>query len=200
VVESIQAAGGQAVALPADVSREREVLGLFQKLDELGPIRALVNNAAILETQTTILGLDEARLQRVFATNVFGPFLCCREAVRRMTGGGAIVNISSMASRLGSPGEYIDYAASKGAIDTLTVGLSKEVAAQGIRVNCVRPGMVYTDIHADGGEPGRVDRLSSSVPMGRGAQVDEIAAAVLWLLSAEASYTTGAILDVTGGR
>lgn len=200
VVESIESAGGRAVAMAADVSVEQEVLRLFERLDELGPLRGLVNNAGILEQQTTILGITQVRLQRIFATNVFGPFLCCREAVRRMTQGGAIVNISSMASRLGAPGEYVDYAASKAAIDTLTLGLSKEVAGQGIRVNCVRPGMVYTDIHADGGEPGRVDRLAATVPMGRGGQVDEIASAVLWLLSSQASYTTGAILDVTGGR
>jgi NAD(P)-dependent dehydrogenase (short-subunit alcohol dehydrogenase family) len=200
VVGSIESAGGRAVAVEADVSVEHEVVRLFERLDELGPLQGLVNNAGILEQQTTILGINQARLQRIFATNVFGPFLCCREAVRRMTQGGAIVNISSMASRLGSAGEYVDYAASKAAIDTLTLGLAKEVAGQGIRVNCVRPGMVYTDIHADGGEPGRVDRLAATVPMGRGGQAEEIASAVLWLLSSEASYTTGAILDVTGGR
>ena len=194
--------GDRGLAIQADVSRESEVVRLFQQLP---PLYGLVNNAGILETQTDLLGLDEARLQRVFATNVFGPLLCCREAVRRMStrrggAGGAIVNISSIAARLGSPGEYLDYAASKGALDTLTVGLAREVADQGIRVNAVRPGVVFTEIHASGGEPGRPERVGPSIPMGRSGQPEEIAGAVLWLLSEEASYTTGAILDVSGGR
>lgn len=192
--------GSPAVALQADLSRESEVVRLFQEMDQLGPLYGLVNNAGILEQQTDLLGVDEARLQRVFATNVFGPMLCCREAVRRMSGGGSIVNVSSVAARLGSPGEYVDYAASKGALDTFTVGLAKEVGPRGIRVNAVRPGVIYTEIHASGGEPGRPDRVGSSAPLGRSGQPGEVAGAVLWLLSEEASYTTGAILDVAGGR
>jgi NAD(P)-dependent dehydrogenase (short-subunit alcohol dehydrogenase family) len=165
----------------------------------------LVNNAGIVERQSRLDAIDAARLHRVFATNVVGSFLCAREAVRRMSTkyggqGGSIVNISSGASRLGSPNEYIDYAASKGAIDTLTLGLAKEVAEEQIRVNAVRPGFIYTEIHAQGGEPNRVDRVKSQVPMQRGGQPAEVANAVLWLLSDEASYVTGAILDVTGGR
>ncbi|MBX3172023.1 MAG: SDR family oxidoreductase [Candidatus Eremiobacteraeota bacterium] len=194
--------GGAAVALPADLSRESEVVRLFAQLDKLGPLCGLVNNAGILERQSDILGMDEGRLQRVFATNVFGPILCCREAVRRMStqGGGAIVNISSIAARLGSPGEYVDYAASKGALDTFTIGLAREVASRGIRVNGVRPGVIHTEIHASGGEAGRAERLGPGAPLGRSGQPEEIAGAVLWLLSEEASYTTGAILDVSGGR
>jgi len=164
-----------------------------------------VNNAGILERHMRVEEMDAGRLSRVLAANVIGSFLCAREAVRRMStrhggSGGAIVNLSSAASRLGSPNEYVDYAASKGAIDSFTIGLSKEVAAEGIRVNAVRPGVIYTDIHADGGEPGRVDRVKSAVPMLRGGQPEEVAKAILWLLSDEASYSTGAILDVTGGR
>ena len=205
LVTEIESQGGRATALAFDVGQEEEVMRLFAEVDRLGPLDALVNNAGILETQTHLLGIDQARLQKVFATNVFGPILCCREAVRRMStqaggAGGAIVNISSIASRLGAPNEYIDYAASKGAIDSLTIGLSKEVANQGVRVNAVRPGLIHTEIHASGGEPGRVDRLASSIPMGRGGQAEEVATAVLWLLSAEASYVNGAILDVSGGR
>lgn len=192
--------GSPAVALQADLSCESEVVRLFQQMDQLGPLYGLVNNAGILEQQTDLLGIDEARLQRVFATNVFGPMLCCREAVRRMSGGGSIVNVSSVAARLGSPGEYVDYAASKGALDTFTVGLAKEVGPRGIRVNAVRPGVIYTEIHASGGEPGRPDRVGASAPLGRSGQPEEVAGAVVWLLSDEASYTTGAILDVAGGR
>ena len=192
--------GAPAVALQADLSRESEVMRLFQQLDKLGPLQALVNNAGILERQSDLLGISEERLQRVFATNVFGPMLCCREAVRRMGKGGAIVNVSSVAARLGSPGEYVDYAASKGALDTFTIGLAKEVAPKGIRVNGVRPGVIYTEIHANGGEAGRPDRLGPSAPLGRSGQPEEVAGAVLWLLSEEASYTTGAVLDVSGGR
>lgn len=205
VVAEIEAAGGRAVALQADVSRESEVLRLFAELDErLGRISALVNNAGVVERQSRLEGIDEARLQRVFATNVFGPMLCAREAVKRMStrlggSGGAIVNVSSVAARTGSPGEYVDYAASKGAIDTFTLGLGREVAAEGIRVNALRSGMVYTEIHADGGEPDRVDRLKSRIPMQRGGQPEEIAQSILWLLSEEASYLTAALVDVAGG-
>jgi len=171
----------------------------------LGPLQALVNNAGILERQARVDELDAARLARILATNVTGSFICAREAVRRMStlrggSGGPIVNLSSIAARLGAPGEYVDYAASKGAVDTLTVGLAKEVAEEGIRVNGVRPGVIYTEIHASGGEPGRVERVKDAVPMKRGGQAEEVAQAVLWLLSDEASYVTGTIVDVTGGR
>lgn len=206
VVADIERAGGEAIAVAADVASEADVLRLFETVDtRLGRLSALVNNAGILEQQTTVLKMDAGRLQRVLATNVIGAFLCAREAVRRMSTrhggkGGAIVNVSSMASRLGSPGEYVDYAASKGAIDSMTIGLAREVAAEDIRVNAVRPGVIYTDIHASGGEPGRVDRVKSAVPMQRGGTAEEVARAILWLLSDEASYTTGAFIDVSGGR
>jgi len=196
----------RAVAVQADVSVEGDVVRLFETCDrELGVLSALVNNAGILETQMRVDAMDAARLQRVFATNVVGAFLCAREAVRRMSTrrggrGGAIVNISSGASRLGSPNEYVDYAATKGAIDTLTIGLAREVAEEGIRVNAVRPGFIYTDIHASGGEPNRVERVKTIVPMKRGGTAEEVARAILWLLSDEASYTTGAFIDVTGGK
>jgi NAD(P)-dependent dehydrogenase (short-subunit alcohol dehydrogenase family) len=206
VVADIERAGGVAMAVAADVASEADVLRLFETVDaRLGRLSALVNNAGILERQTTLANMDAGRLQRVLATNVIGSFLCAREAVRRMStklggAGGAIVNVSSMAARLGSPGEYVDYAASKGAIDSMTIGLAREVAAEGIRVNAVRPGVIYTDIHASGGEPGRVDRVRSAVPMQRGGTADEVARAILWLLSDEASYSTGAFIDVSGGR
>lgn len=206
VVQDIEKSGGKAMAVAADVAVEADVLRLFGTVDaKLGRVTALVNNAGILERHMRVEEMDAGRLSRVLAANVVGSFLCAREAVKRMSTrhggpGGAIVNLSSAASRLGSPNEYVDYAASKGAIDTFTIGLSKEVAAEGIRVNAVRPGVIYTDIHADGGEPGRVDRVKSAVPMLRGGQPEEVAKAILWLLSDEASYSTGAILDVTGGR
>lgn len=206
VAQEIRDDGGRAIALAGDVAVEKDVVDLFQECDRaLGPLTALVNNAGIVERQSRVEAMDAGRLQRMFATNVVGAFLCAREAIRRMSTkhggkGGAIVNISSGAARLGSPGEYVDYAASKGAIDTMTLGLAKELAEDGIRVNCVRPGFVHTDIHASGGEPNRIERLRDSIPMKRGGDPEEVARAVLWLLSDEASYSTGAILDVTGGR
>jgi NAD(P)-dependent dehydrogenase (short-subunit alcohol dehydrogenase family) len=206
VVDEIVRAGGQAIAVAADISLEADVLRLFQTIDhQLGPVTALVNNAGILERQGRVQAIDAARLQRVFATNVIGSFLCAREAVLRMStaqggSGGAIVNVSSLAARTGSPNEYVDYAASKGAIDSFTRGLAAEVAAEGIRVNAVRPGFIHTDMHASGGEPDRVERVKAFVPLGRGGQAEEVAQAILWLLSAEASYTTGAFIDVAGGR
>ena len=206
VVDSIVSLGGTALAVRADVADADDVARLFRAVDErLGRLDALVNNAGILETHMRVERMDAGRLRRVFAANVFGSFHCAREAVPRMSTarggwGGAIVNVSSIAARLGSPNEYVDYAASKAAVDALTLGLAKEVAAEGIRVNAVRPGVVYTEIHASGGEPGRVDRVKSAVPMQRGGQPEEVARAILWLLSDEASYTTGTLLDVGGGR
>ena len=202
VVGAIEAGGGRAIAVQADVSREADVVRLFAACDdELGRLTALVNNAGGLETQMRVDAMDAGRLQRTLANNVIGPFLCAREAVRRMSRDrGAIVNVSSAAARLGSPGEYVDYAAAKGAIDTFTVGLAQEVAREGIRVNAVRPGFIYTDIHASGGEPGRVDRVKDGLPMQRGGTAEEVARAILWLLSDEASFTTGSFIDVSGGR
>ncbi|MGD9903077.1 MAG: SDR family oxidoreductase [Vicinamibacterales bacterium] len=206
VVAAIAGAGGRAIAVRADVSVEDEVEHLFRACDaELGRLTALVNNAGMLERQMRVEAMDAGRLQRVLAANVVGPFLCAREAVRRMSTahggrGGAIVNVSSAASRLGAAGEYVDYAAAKGAVDTLTIGLAQEVAQEGIRVNAVRPGFIYTDIHALGGEPGRVDRVKAFVPMRRGGTADEVALAIAWLLSDDASFTTGAFIDVAGGR
>lgn len=206
VVTEIGSAGGSAAAIRADVSVEEEAVELFRAVDErFGPVTGLVNAAGHAEPQARVEEMSAERLQRLFATNVTGSFLCAREAIRRMSmrhggRGGAVVNLSSGAARLGSPGEYIDYAASKGAIDTFTIGLAKEVAAEGIRVNAVRPGLIHTEFHAAGGDPDRVARLAATVPMGRGGEAGEIATAILWLLSDEASYTTGALLDVTGGR
>lgn len=206
VVEDIVRSGGRAMAVAGDVAVESDVIRVFEALDRaFGPLTALVNNAGTLEQQMRVEAITAARLARVFATNVIGAFLCAREAVRRMstrTGGkgGAIVNVSSMAARLGGAGEYVDYAASKGAIDTFTIGLAAEVAAEGIRVNAVRPGLIHTEIHASGGEAGRVERLKGAVPMRRGGEPDEVARAILWLLSDEASYSTGTFVDVSGGR
>jgi NAD(P)-dependent dehydrogenase (short-subunit alcohol dehydrogenase family) len=206
LVDTIRSNGGRAACVQADVSIESDVVRLFDSCEqELGRPRALVNNAGVLEAQMRFEHMPVDRWQRVLATNVIGSFLCAREAVRRMStrhggSGGAIVNLSSGAARLGSPGEYVDYAASKGAIDTMTVGLAKEVAADGIRVNAVRAGLIYTQMHDSGGEPGRVDRLKETVPMRRGGTPEEVAEAVLWLLSDAASYVTGSIIDVSGGR
>jgi NAD(P)-dependent dehydrogenase (short-subunit alcohol dehydrogenase family) len=206
LASEITAAGGRAIAVGADVASEADVVRLFAAVDAaLGVVTALVNNAGILERQTRVEAIDAARIDRVFATNVRGAFLCAREAVRRMSiarggAGGAIVNVSSRAAQLGAPGEYVDYAASKAAVEAMTVGLAREVAAEGIRVNGVRPGIIYTEIHGDGGEPGRVDRLAPTLPMKRGGEAVEVARAILWLLSEEASYSTGTFIDVSGGR
>jgi NAD(P)-dependent dehydrogenase (short-subunit alcohol dehydrogenase family) len=206
VVAGITAARGTALAVGADVASEPDVVRLFETVDaRLGPITALVNNAGILERQTRVENIDAARIDRIFATNVRGAFLCAREAVRRMStahggAGGAIVNVSSRAAQLGAPGEYVDYAASKAALEALTIGLAREVAGEGIRVNGVRAGIIHTDIHADGGEPNRVDRLGPTLPMRRGGEAVEVARAILWLLSEEASYSTGTFIDVSGGR
>jgi NAD(P)-dependent dehydrogenase (short-subunit alcohol dehydrogenase family) len=206
VVSDISARGGRAIAVQADISSEPSVIELFCEIDErLGRATALVNNAATLETQMRLEAMDAPRILRILSTNVLGSMLCSREAVRRMSikyggNGGGIVDVSSGAAKYGSPGEYVDYAASKGAIETFTVGLAKEVAEEGIRVNGVRPGHIYTELHAKGGEPQRVDRMKALVPMGRGGQPEEVAYAILWLLSAEASYVTGTIVDVSGGR
>ena len=202
----IVAEGGEAIAVQADAGDAQDVERLFAEVDaRLGTLTALVNNVGVLEQKCRLVDIAVPRLERVLRTNVISYFLCCQQAVRRMstaTGGqgGRIVNVSSAAARLGSAGEYIDYAASKGAIDTLTIGLAKEVAAEGIRVNGVRPGIIYTDIHASGGEPGRVARLESGVPMQRGGQPEEVAEAILYLLGPGATYVTGSILDVAGGR
>lgn len=206
VVAGIKSRGGQAFSFQADISLEKEVVNLFQSIDQqVGTITALVNNAGIIEPQQKLSEMSAERIQKVFATNVIGSFLCAREAVKRMSAknggnGGSIVNVSSMASTHGSPFEYIDYAASKGAIDTMTIGLSKEVAEENIRVNAVRPGLIHTQIHSKAGEPGRVERLKELIPMKRGGQPDEVAKTILWLLSDEASYVTGTLVNVSGGR
>jgi len=205
VTKDIAAKDGTAIAIQADVSAEADVARLFAEIDNrFGRLDALVNNAGIVDRAARVEDIDAARLTRMFAVNVTGAFLCAREAIRRMSTthgghGGAIVNVSSAASRYGSPNEYVDYAASKGAIDTFTIGLAKEVGAEGIRVNAVRPGMTYTEIHASSGDAARVDRVKHIIPMKRGGQPDEIAHAILWLLSDDASYATGTLLDVTGG-
>lgn len=206
VVRHITDRNGEAIAIQADVSSEADILSLFLQADSrLGRVSALVNNAGTLERQARLDSMDISRMERIFRVNVVGSMLCGREAVKRMStryggDGGAIVNVSSGAAKYGSPGEYVDYAASKGAIETFTVGLAREVAEEGIRVNAVRPGFIYTEPHAKGGEPERVERVKTSVPMQRGGQPEEVASAILWLLSQEASYVTGTIVDVSGGR
>jgi NAD(P)-dependent dehydrogenase (short-subunit alcohol dehydrogenase family) len=206
VVRTIRENGGNAMAVQADVGDEAQVIAMFRKVDaRFGRLTALVNNAGVVDVTARVDEMSAARLERMFRINVIGSFVCAREAVRRMStrhggSGGAIVNTSSGASRLGSPGQYVDYAASKGAIDTFTIGLAKEVAEEGIRVNAVRPGLIDTEIHASGGLPDRAFELAPTVPMKRTGSAEEIAGAILWLLSPEASYTTMALLDVTGGR
>jgi len=206
VVADVQALGRRALAIRADSADPEQVAHLFRAIDEtFGRIDVLVNNAAIIALQSRFEDLDVARMQRIFAINAIGPMLCAQQAVKRMSfrhsgNGGSVINVSSGAARLGSPNEYVDYAASKGALETFTIGLSKEVAREGIRVNCVRPGHIYTEMHASGGEPGRVDRVKDSLPMGRGGEPEEVARAVLWLAGAEASVITGTFLDVTGGK
>jgi NAD(P)-dependent dehydrogenase (short-subunit alcohol dehydrogenase family) len=206
LLDELHATGANAIAVAADVADEAQVARLFATLDdEFGRLDALVNNAGMLEQQMRLDEMDAARLARVFAVNVTGSFLCAREAVKRMSTryggqGGVIVNVSSIAAKLGAPNEYIDYAAAKGAIDSMTLGLAKEVAAEGIRVNAVRPGVIDTEIHASGGEPDRVERVAASVPMGRGGSAEEVAEAILWLASDKASYASGALLDISGGR
>jgi len=206
LLDEVRATGAQAIMVKADVADQTQVGALFAAVDaQFGRLDVLVNNAGMLERQMRLDEMDAARLMRVFAVNVTGSFLCAREAVKRMSTrfggtGGAIVNVSSIAAKLGAPNEYIDYAAAKGAIDSMTLGLAKEVAGEGIRVNAVRPGIIDTDIHASGGEPGRVERVRGSVPMGRGGHAEEVAQAILWLASEKASYASGALLDISGGR
>ena len=206
LVRELNDAGSTAISVQADVSKEQDVVELFRSVDgQLGSVTALVNNAGIVQRQMRVEDMDASRINRILETNVTGAFLCCREAVKRMSqsrggNGGSIVNVSSVAARIGGAGDYVDYAASKGAIDTLTRGLSLEVAAEGIRVNCVRPGFIYTEMHGDGGEPDRVDRLAPSIPLSRGGDPQEVANAIFWLLSDDSSYTTGSFIEVSGGR
>ncbi|HEU5176286.1 MAG TPA: SDR family oxidoreductase [Burkholderiales bacterium] len=197
--------GHNAIAVQGDVSIEADVLRIFRETEKLGPLAVLVNNAGIVDRSSRVENLTAERIQRMLAINVTGSFLCAREAVKRMSTrhggkGGAIVNVSSMAAKFGGAGDYVDYAASKGAIDTLTIGLAKEVGAEGIRVNAVRPGVIRTEIHATSGDPGRVERIGATAALQRGGDAEEVARAILWLASAEASYITGALLDVSGGR
>ena len=206
MVRQIRAGGGTAMAVQADVADEAQVMAMFAHIDaRLGPITALVNNAGVVDMAARVDEMSVARLKRMFDINIVGSFVCAREAVRRMSTrhggtGGSIVNLSSAAARLGGPGQYVDYAASKGAIDTFTLGLSREVAAEGIRVNAVRPGIIETDIHASGGQPDRARQLAPLVPMQRSGSAMEVAQVIVWLLSEDASYTTGALIDVAGGR
>jgi NAD(P)-dependent dehydrogenase (short-subunit alcohol dehydrogenase family) len=206
VVRTIRERGGRAISVQADVGDEAQVKAMFDKLDaKFGRLGALVNNAGVVDVQARVDGMSVERLERMFRINVIGSFLCTREAVRRMStkhggSGGAIVNLSSAAARLGSPGQYVDYAASKGAIESFTIGLAKEVAEEGIRVNAVRPGLIDTEIHASGGMPDRAFQLASTVPMKRTGSAQEVANGIVWLLSEEASYVTGTFLDITGGR
>ncbi|WP_421976367.1 SDR family oxidoreductase [Roseivirga seohaensis] len=206
IVEKIRLNGGQAKAFQADVTKEEEIKRLFEQVDtDLGNLTSLVNNVGVLERQSLMENISKERLQRIFEANTLSTFLCCKEAIQRMSikyggVGGTIVNVSSIASRTGAPFEYIDYALSKGAIDSLTIGLSKEVANEGIRVNAVRPAFIFTDIHADGGEPNRIERIKETIPLKRGGLSSEVAEAILWLASDKSSYSTGIFLDVTGGR
>jgi NAD(P)-dependent dehydrogenase (short-subunit alcohol dehydrogenase family) len=206
MVARILEAGGTALALQADVADEAQVLAMFEAVDaQLPPLGALVNNAGVVDVQARVDVMSVSRLQRMFAVNVFGSFVCAREAVKRLSTvhgghGGSIVNLSSAASRIGAPGQYVDYAAAKGAIDVFTMGLAKEVALEGIRVNAVRPGIIATEIHASGGLPDRAQQMAPMVPMQRAGSAEEVAQAILWLMSDAASYTTGAVIDVTGGR
>ncbi len=206
VVQQISASGGQAIALQANVAIEAEVMAMFEQIDaKLGRLTALVNNAGIVDVAARVDNMSIARLKRMFEINVLGSFLCAREAIRRMStrhggAGGAIVNVSSAAARLGGAGQYVDYAASKGAIDTFTVGLAREVAAEGIRVNAVRPGIIDTEIHASGGQPERARQMAPQVPLQRAGTALEVAQTIIWLLSEQSSYSTGVLLDVSGGR
>lgn len=206
VVRQIRQAGGTAMAVQADVADEAQVLTMFEKVDaKLGRLTALVNNAGVVDQTSRVDAMSMARFRRMFEINVYGSFVCARESVRRMStrhggAGGTIVNLSSVAARLGAPGQYVDYAAAKGAIDSFTIGLAKEVAAEGIRVNAVRPGIIDTDIHASGGLPDRAREMAPQVPMQRPGSAEEVARSILWLMSPESSYTTGTVLDVTGGR
>ena len=206
VVRNIVDHGGQAMAVQADVGQPDQVLRMFEHIDQhWGPVSGLVNNAGVVDVAARLDEMDWARWRRMFDINVLGSFLCAREAVRRMSTrhggqGGAIVNMSSVAARLGAPGQYVDYACAKAAVDTLTLGLAREVAAEGIRVNAVRPGIIDTEIHASGGQPTRAQDMAPQIPMQRPGTADEVAQAVLWLLSAQSSYTTGTIIDVAGGR
>ncbi|WP_290796479.1 SDR family oxidoreductase [Flavihumibacter sp. UBA7668] len=206
VVEKIQNSGGKAISLQADVSKEKEIIRLFEETESrFGRLDTLINNAGILLHQKKLAEMDNTRLQEMFETNIIGPMLCCREAIKRMSitqggNGGTIVNISSIASRTGAAFEYIDYAATKGAMDSLTIGLAKEVAEEGIRVNSVRPAFIHTEIHAAGGEPDRINRLKDSIPLKRGGRAEEVAEAIIWLASEKSSYSTGIFVDVTGGR
>jgi NAD(P)-dependent dehydrogenase (short-subunit alcohol dehydrogenase family) len=206
VVCAIEAEGGRAIAVQGDVGDEAQVLAMFARVDAgLGPLAGLVNNAGVVDLQARVDQMSVARLERMLRINVIGSFVCAREAVRRMSTkhggrGGVIVNLSSAAARLGSPGQYVDYAASKGAVESFTIGLAREVADEGIRVNAVRPGLIETDIHASGGLPDRATELAPTVPMKRTGSAEEVANAIVWLLSDEASYATGSFIDVTGGR
>ncbi len=206
VVERILATGGRALAVQADVADEAAVLRMFETVErELPPLEGLVNNAGVVDMPGRVEAMTVERLQRMFAINVYGSFICAREAIKRLStrhggSGGAIVNLSSAAARLGAPGQYVDYAAAKGAIDVFTLGLAREVAAEGIRVNAVRPGIIETDIHASGGTPDRAREMAPNVPLQRAGSADEVAEAIVWLLSKASSYTTGAVIDVTGGR
>ena len=206
VADDVRAAGRKALAVQADSAAPGQVVRLFSAIDqEFGRLDVLVNNAAIIAKQSRLKDIGHERIQRIFAVNAIGPMLCAQQAAKRMSHrhggrGGVVINISSAAARLGSPDEYVDYAASKGALETFSIGFAKEVAREGVRVACVRPGHIYTEMHADGGEPGRVDRIKDTIPMGRGGRPEEVARAILWLASDDASFITNTFLDVTGGK